>query len=118
MLENFAMNWVVTHQQLIAGIVTGYAIAYFPDMVLFLFDKAMDLPWFGNVVLSNPTRAKQTIDKIRDKLEADIDRRIAAQKAQEEIDSKTITITGVQAPPPLPAPGSITLKDPKVTQDP
>lgn len=72
-MGQFALNFIVAHQQYFLGIASGFAIAHIPAVVLLVFHLAMKIPWLRSQVVSNPTQAKAIVDAIQNELDKDID---------------------------------------------
>lgn len=81
-MTDFAISWVLGHQQFFIGAATGYAIAHIPEAVYFAFHQAMKIPWLRVAVVKNPEQAKNILRLIESELEKDIDAEAVTKPAE------------------------------------
>jgi hypothetical protein len=74
------MNYLLTHQQVLYGLLGGFALGHLDDLVAYLFHALMMIGPVRSWVVANPSKAKQIVDKIQADLDADIDKEAAQPK--------------------------------------
>jgi len=79
MMQNLVINWLLNHRQWLEGIALGYAAANIPLLVGIVFHQVIQVPILRQWILSDPVRAKKTVDLIAQELDKDIDKESAAQ---------------------------------------